>query len=320
MEHKDEQERKIPFSFTLGDALTVSYFTLLLYVISFFTDTAYKSYFHIPVYYSEFTLDYYLGSAIMIPIMLIVIIATIWSSSIQDGVLRSVRRAKFYNERNYQSAKTLMSVIYRYFILYSIAGMFRLVGENQYVVYVFLFFLFEFILIPFLTSIFYYFHKGVIRLQSMIKKKSFFLSNPPPRIPWKYRWKRYKKLYLRIVKEQRNVFEFYRYFPSTVQMLLMMVLLSLIIIFFAYKTGFYTAQNQTYFYTVKMEKNEKWVVLGTYDDSLIVAPLRKKQIEDKFRLLDRKSKEALSADYEKVGPLKVAGKKAGDGPVYHYLK
>jgi hypothetical protein len=54
MEHKDEQERK------LGDALTVSYFTLLLYVISFFTDTAYKLYFHIPVYYSEFTLDYYL--------------------------------------------------------------------------------------------------------------------------------------------------------------------------------------------------------------------------------------------------------------------
>jgi hypothetical protein len=45
---------------------------------------------------------------------------------------------------------------------------------------------------------------------------------------------------------------------------------------------------------------------------LIVAPLRKKQIEDRFRLLDRKSKEALSADYEKVGPLKAAdGKKQG---------
>jgi hypothetical protein len=152
----------------------------------------------------------------MIPIMMIVIIATVWSGGIQDGVLRSVRRAKFYNERNYQSAKTLMSVIYRYFILYSIAGMFRLVGENQYVVYVFLFFLFEFILIPFLTSIFYYFHKGVIRLQSMIKKVIFSF-NPP--IPWKYRWQRYKKLYLRIVKEQRTVFEFYRYFPSTAQML-----------------------------------------------------------------------------------------------------
>jgi hypothetical protein len=139
----------------------------------------------------------------MIPIMMIVIIATVWSGGIQDGVLRSVRRAKFYNERNYQSAKTLMSVIYRYFILYSVVGMFRVVGDNQYVV-------------PFLISIFFYFHKGVIRLQSMIKKVIFSF-NPP--IPWKYRWQRYKKLYLRIVKEQRTVFEFYRYFPSTAQML-----------------------------------------------------------------------------------------------------
>lgn len=182
----------------------------------------------------------------MIPIMMIVIIATVWSGGIQDGVLRSVRRAKFYNERNYQSAKTLMSVIYRYFILYSVVGMFRVVGDNQYVV-------------PFLISIFFYFHKGVIRLQSMIKKVIFSF-NPP--IPWKYRWQRYKKLYLRIVKEQRTVFEFYRYFPSTAQMLWMIVLLSLIIILFAYKTGLYTAQNQTYFYTVKMEKKRNGLCRG----------------------------------------------------------
>lgn len=314
-----DQHRKIPFSFTLGDALTVSYFTLLLYVIIFFTDTTYKSYFNIPVYYSEFTLDYYLGTNIMIPILMIVIVATIWSSRIQDGLLISMRQATLLDDRRLKIAKAIMSTIYRYVILYSLARMFELVGETKYITYVFSLFWFEFFILPLLTAFVYYLYKLSIKSKSMIKRKSF--SNPyqPLKRSWKFRWRQFKQLYIRIIKEQRTIFELHRFFSGTIQMLLIIVGLSLIMFFFAYQHGFYIARHQTHFYTIKLKK-EKWVILATYEDSLIAAPLKNKEIDAQFRLVDRKSKEALEANYEKVGPLKVKGKIASQEPIYHYLR
>ncbi|MGA8943408.1 MAG: hypothetical protein WB502_11965 [Thermoactinomyces sp.] len=324
MEYKDEQDRKISFNFTLGDAIVVSYFTLLLYVISFFIDTTYKSYFNIPLYYSEFTLEYYIGGSIMIPMFMIAIIATIWSGSIKDGLLKSMSQPRLFEDNDRKNKikmlEEIITTAWRYLILYSIASMFKLVGEDQYIIYVFFVFLLEFIILPGCLAVVHFFYRIFIKLNCIIKRKSFFNSYQLPPKSWKLRWRQYKEWYIQYLRALRDPLEFYRYFPATVRMLLMIVLLSLIMFFFAYKYGFYAAQQKTHFYTVKQTNEEKWVVLGTYDDSLIIAPLRKKQIEARFRLLDRKSQVASSAKYEKVGPLKVKGKKEDEKLFYHYLR
>jgi hypothetical protein len=57
--------------------------------------------------------------------------------------------------------------------------------------------------------------------------------------------------------------------------------------------------------------------MGFFAIQLIDAPLINNEIDTKFRLLDRKSKEELSAKYEKSGPLKVKGKIEGQVLIYH---